>query len=484
MKKLIFLLLSGFVFLGGIDARAQDDPGVGAVASKERISLDIKGMDVVDILKMLAVKSELNLVIDKDVAGRVTVFLKDVRPREALDVILASSNLVQKKEAGIARIMTGQDYEKVYGGKFYDVRLTQRVPLKHARPQDLLPVLNQVKSSVGAILADEATASLLLMDTKEKNEEMKKMIDAMDVPLVTVSLKLSYAQAEAVAAALQDVVTKNIASVKADSRTNQVIVTDTAAKIAKIEEMASRLDERTREVQIDAKIIQVNLSDKASLGIDWEVVLNKKLNVRGMLGQVISTTGNKWTIGATAPIESHDYRAVIEALKTSGTTKILSSPRLTVTNNEAAKILVGSKQVYVTTSALQSQTTTETAESVSFVDVGVKLFVTPAISPDGFISMKVRPEVSSVVQNYKTASGNVIPIVETSEAETTVLARDGATIVIGGLMKDEKIKTVHKVPFVGDIPFLGALFRNSVDETKKTELVIFLTCKILDFNKE
>jgi type II secretory pathway component GspD/PulD (secretin) len=172
---------------------------------------------------------------------------------------------------------------------------------------------------------------------------------------------------------------------------------------------------------------------------------------------------------------------VIEALKTSGTTKILSSPRLTVTHNEAAKILVGSKQVYVTTSALQSQTTTETAESVSFVDVGVKLFVTPTISHDGFVSMKVRPEVSSVVQNYKTASGNIIPIVETSEAETTVLARDGATIVIGGLMKDEKIKTVNKIPLVGDIPFLGALFRNSVDETKKTELVIFLTCKILDF---
>lgn len=484
MKKIIFLFLSGVIFLSGIDLYAQDDLKAMAVATTDTISLDIKGMDIIDVLKMLATKSGLNLVIDKDVAGRVTVFLKDVRPQEALDVILASNNLVQKREAGMARIMTGRDYEQFYGTKFYDAKVTQRVPLKYANPQDLLIVLNQVKSSIGSILPDETTASLILMDTKEKNEEMKKMIETMDVPLETAALKLSYAKAEAVASALQDVVTKNIASVKVDSRTNQIIVTDTAAKLTKIREVAASLDERTREVQIDAKIIQVNLSDKASLGIDWEYVMNKKLNVRGMFGQVISTTGNKWTVGATAPTEPHDYRAVIEALKTTGETKILSSPRLTVTNNEAAKILVGSKQVYVTTSAVQSQTTTETAESVNFVDVGVKLFVTPTISHDGFILMKVRPEVSSVVQNYKTASGNIIPIVETSEAETTVLARDGSTIVIGGLMKDEKIKTVNKIPLIGDIPFLGALFRNSADETKKTELVIFLTCKILDFNKK
>ena len=333
-------------------------------------------------------------------------------------------------------------------------------------------------------MTDEGTNTLILYDTKEKNEAMAKMIESMDAPLATIAFKLSYAKPQDVAVSLQDVVTKNISSVKVDARSNQIIITDYKTNLKKIEDMVENLDERTKEVQIDAKIVQVNLNDKASLGIDWEYVLNKKLNAKGMFGQVISTTGNKWTIGSTAPSEHNDYSAVIEALKTSGETKILSSPRLTVTNNEAAKILVGSKQVYVTTTAVQSQASTETAEAVSFVDVGVKLFVTPAISHDGFISMKVRPEVSSVVQNYKTSSGNIIPIVETSEAETTVLARDGSTIVIGGLMKEEKIKTVNKIPFAGDIPFLGVLFRNSVDETKKTELVIFLTCKIVDFEKK
>ena len=478
MKNIFLLFL---VFALHAQAFARGDAQMTTAAASDRISLDIKGMDIIDVLKMLAAKTDLNLVIDKNVAGRVTVFLKDVNPGEALDVILASNDLVQTKGSGITRIMTGQDYEQLFGTKFYNAREMRRIPLKYAKPQDMLLVLNQIKSSVGSIVTDEGTNTLILYDTKEKNEAMTKMVESMDAPLETKAFKLSYARAQDVASCLQDVVTKNIASIKIDARSNQVIITDYETKLKKIKEMVATLDERTKEVQIDAKIIQVNLNDKASLGIDWEYVLNKKLNVRGMFGQVISTTGNKWTIGATLPAEHNDYSAVIEALKTSGETKILSSPRLTVTNNEAAKILVGSKQVYVTTSAVQSQTTTETAESVSFVDVGVKLFVTPTISHDGFISMKVRPEVSSVVQNYKTASGNIIPIVETSEAETTVLAQDGATIVIGGLMKEEKIKTVNKIPFIGDIPFLGVLFRNSVDETKKTELVIFLTCKILDF---
>lgn len=452
------------------------------VIAADKISLDIKGMDIVDVLKMLATKSELNLVIDKNVAGRVTVFLKDVSPKEALDVILASNNLVAKTDGSITRILTGQDYEQMFGAKFYDQKEMRRIPLKYVKPQDLVVVLNQLKSNIGSVIADEATGCLILFDVKEKNDAMEKMIEEMDAPVATQAFKLNYAKPEAVAAALADVVTKGMATIRADARSSQVIVTDYVSNLKKIQEMVAGLDERTKEVRIDARIIQVNLNDKTSLGIDWEYVLNKKIDVKGMFGQVISTTGSKWTIGSAALKETNDYRVVIEALASVGETKILSSPQLTVANNESAKILVGSKQVYVTTSAVQSQTTTETAESVYFVDVGVKLFVTPIISHDGFISMKIRPEVSSVIQNYKTASGNIIPIVETSEAETTVLAQDGATIIIGGLMKDEKIKSVNKIPLIGDIPFLGYLFRNSVDEIKKTELVIFLTCRIVDFD--
>jgi general secretion pathway protein D/type IV pilus assembly protein PilQ len=141
--------------------------------------------------------------------------------------------------------------------------------------------------------------------------------------------------------------------------------------------------------------------------------------------------------------------------------------------------LVGSKKVYVANTVVQGESTTTTAEDVKFVDVGVKLYVTPTISKDGYITMKIRPEVSSATTNYTTAQGNEIPIVDTSEAETTVIVKDGVTLVMGGLMKNENTKNVYKLPLLGEVPLLGGLFRRTEDTTTKTELVIFLTPHII-----
>lgn len=458
------------------------EEGAGIIVSQDPvlISLDVKGMDLIEILKMLASKNNINLVIDKDVGGKATLFLKDVSVQEAFDVVLASSQLAARTEGGITRIMSMQDYERLYGSRPDDSKKLMRVKLRYADPRDIAVVLNQVKSNIGQIIVDEAAGAIMLLDTQEKNQQMSKMIKDMDRPLKTEVFNINYAKSQTLAETLNDVVTKNVGKIKIDARSNKIAITDYADNLDRIRIMLASFDEQTKEVLIDAKIVQVNISDKTSMGVDWEYVLNEKFKVKGMFGQMISTTGNKWTIGSASPSGKNDYGAVLEALQTIGETEILSSPRLTVTNNEEAKILVGSKQVYVTTSAFQSQTSTETAESVNFVDVGVRLFVTPTITHDGHILMKINPEVSSVVQNYTTASGNEIPIVETSQAETTVLVQDGASIIIGGLMKEEKIKKVNKIPILGNVPFLGALFRNSSEEKKKTELMIFLTCHIIE----
>jgi len=171
-KTYIYCFVPLFVFF--LSGAAGADDGLQPAVFKQqapvdRVSLDIKGMDIVDVLKMLAARSDMNLVIDKNVAGRVTVFLKDVHPKDALDVVLASNNLVAKTDSGITRIMTGQDYEQAFGVKFYDAKELRRIPLKYAKPQDLISVLNQVKSSIGVILADDTTNSIILYDTKEKN---------------------------------------------------------------------------------------------------------------------------------------------------------------------------------------------------------------------------------------------------------------------------------------------------------------------------
>ena len=149
-------------------------------------------------------------------------------------------------------------------------------------------------------------------------------------------------------------------------------------------------------------------------------------------------------------------------------------------NNQEAKILVGSKEPYVTTQISQTGTgTAVTAESVNFIDVGVKLFVTPSIARDGFVQMKIRPEISSRTGTLTTAQKNEIPIVETTEAETVVMVEDGNVVILGGLIKDEVSRDEQRVPILGDIPILGIPFRSTKKTVKRTELVLFLTPHII-----
>ena len=174
-----------------------------------------------------------------------------------------------------------------------------------------------------------------------------------------------------------------------------------------------------------------------------------------------------------------NFETVIELLQTVGTTDVLSTPRISVVENEEAKILVGTREAFITSVVTQTQQAATTSEEVTFIDVGVSLTVTPTINQEGFVTMKIKPEVSSVTRTLTTASGNQIPIVQTSTAETTVMVKDGVTIVIAGLIEDQSLNTTKKIPILGDIPILGAAFRSKEEEVIKSELVIFLTPTII-----
>jgi type II secretory pathway component GspD/PulD (secretin) len=213
------------------------------------------------------------------------------------------------------------------------------------------------------------------------------------------------------------------------------------------------------------------------MGVDWDYWLEKHFRVSAPFAGVSGET--KLSIGTIDASVSGkgDYKAVIDALRTLGDTKILSSPRILAVNGQEARILVGSKEAYLTSATTQVGDSASTTETVNFVDVGIKLYVTPEISREGSITMKIRPEVSSsqYVNFGTSASPKNIPIVTTSEAETTVVINDGTTIIIGGLRKDEKTETVRKIPLLGDIPLVGALARSKSSEVKATDLIILLT---------
>lgn len=479
MNKILILCLCLGVYALNITPAFSQEP---KSAPQSRISLDIKGMDIVDVLKMLSSRSGMNIIVGKNVTGRVTVFLKDVNVEDAFEIILLSNELAYERSGDIINVMTQRDYELNYGERYQDKKQARTISLKYAKAVDLSRALNQIKTNIGRVVADEGSNTLTLIDSPLKLGEMENFIKKADLPLETKVFNLNYAQADKLQAKIQEAVTKGVGSVKIDERTNKIAVTDYAERLSEIGKLISAFDERTPQVLIDAQIIEIKPSKKFEMGVDWDYWLKKNLRLAASLPTANAV--NKLSIGMSAAAkavgEEGEYKGIIDLLKTIGDTKILSSPRIMALNNQEARILVGTKQPYASQTTVTGEGgTVTTSETVNFVDVGIKLHVTPTINMDKFVTMKIRPEVSSAAEKYTTAKGEQIPIVSTSEAETSVMIKDGVTIVIGGLKKDEKSKTVKKIPFLGDIPVLGNLFKNISDETRTTELVILLTPHIL-----
>ncbi|MBI5873936.1 MAG: hypothetical protein HZB36_07370 [Candidatus Omnitrophica bacterium] len=456
-------------------------PPISKPAIENKISLDIKGMDIVDVLKMLATRSGLNIVIGKNVLGRVTLFLKDVDIWDAFEIILLANDLAYEKKGDIINVMAQRDYELQYGERYKDKKEAKVFHLEYAKAVNLSGALNQMKTSIGRIVVDEGSNTLVLIDGPESVKGMAEFIRNADLPLETRIFSLNYAQADKLSAKVQEVISKGVGSVRVDERTNKIIVKDYPAQLDEIEKVIEAFDEKTQQVLIDAQIIELKPSNKFEMGVDWEYWLRKNFKFKTDLP--VGTTGRLLlgTVAAAAPNEKGEYKAILDMLRTIGDTKILSSPRIMALNNQEAKILVGTKDAYITSTTTQSTSTATVSQSVNFVDVGIKLYVTPTINRDGFVTMKIKPEISSATRTDITSEGTItqIPIVTTSETETTVMVKDGVTIIIGGLRKDSREKTIKKIPFLGDIPFLGVFFKSVSDDLRKTDLIIFLTPHII-----
>jgi type II secretory pathway component GspD/PulD (secretin) len=237
------------------------------------------------------------------------------------------------------------------------------------------------------------------------------------------------------------------------------------------------------------------------MGINWDAVfvkVQKSLHHLATVGvnlkydnetAVIPTTSSSSGTGAALQIgqlDAEGYQAVIQAIREYGQANILSSPRIAALNNEEAKILIGTNQPYATRaiSQVSGGAANIEEENVTFLDLGVKLYVTPTINEDNYVTMKIKPEVSSQTGTYTiVSSGNTIPVIKTTTTETTVMVKDGATILIGGLIEETIQESVKEVPGFSSVPLLGNLFRSKTKGSstipEKTELVIFLTPRII-----
>ncbi len=442
--------------------------------------VDFKEVDVTDVLKMISQKSGINIVAGTNVTGKVTLYLKNVEIHDLLKIIAQTNDLAFVEENRLIHVMTGADYEKNYGRKFFKKTKTITQKLEYISVADATPMLDRMKSPLGIIFVDARSSTVSITDLPENLLDMVAFLREIDIPRVTQIFDLSYAKAEDLAEKINLVLTPTVGSMRFDKRTNKISVTDIPDKIVEIARMIKAFDVKEDQVAIEAKIVQVILDDEFQMGINWEAIAQGYHGLTfNSTFDVLGTTDKKGQL-SIGTLETDNYTAMVQALSTFGVTNNLSNPHIIAVNNQEARILVGSTEPYVnSTTTTPASGPTTTAETVNFIQVGVKLYVTPTIHKDGYVTLKIKPEVSSVTRNITTSNNNTIPVVDTSEAETTVLVKDGVTIVIGGLIKDEKLNTDKKVPLLGDFPLIGAAFRSKDYFTRKTELVIFLTPRIV-----
>ena len=450
-------------------------------------------MDVVQLIDFLAHRGGLkNIVIGRGVQGMTAkIRFDNVTVAEALEVVLSVNQLAYEIRGDIVTIMTDEEYKALHGVSFYDHKDVQIVTLQYADPARVAQMLATVKSAIGTVAADPVSGTLILVDTPAKIAEMRRVIASADIPTVarviptrSRSFVLQHADVDEMLKEVQAIASPEIGVVRADRRTRTLIVTDLEHKMGEIEKMVSLFDRPSRQVFIEAKIVETTLSDDFSMGINWRHLFDS-LDPRYSIETVLSPVGP----GALAsPAASLTYsaadsrrslEAVVQALESYGDTKILANPHIAVLDGREARIEVVEDQPYKEV-LLEAGTTNVTGVTYLFKKVGVQLGVTPRINDEQFIQVAVRPEISSISQWYDGAPQEGTPVVRKAYAETAVLVKDGVTIIIGGMIQNRASTQRRQTPFLGRIPIAGALFRYETVSSVNSETVVFLTPRIVD----
>lgn len=270
-------------------------------------------------------------------------------------------------------------------------------------------------------------------------------------------------------------------NVVADKRTNALIITTLPQNFPAITRLIEKLDVRSPQALIEVLIAEVTLTDELKYGLEW--TYTKTYERRGGVTKEYSTA---WDLGSFigegfkySILRSEVLDQVLQALAKNTELKILSSPRILASDNQEAKIKIG-EEVPIIKDVIVDEDG-DTIKSYDYKDVTLELTVTPTINANRDVALDVK-QIVKKISSYDTELN--APIIATREANTFVVVKDGQTVVIGGLMKDDKTKSLSKIPLLGDIPLLGALFRKEKIVNEKTELLIFLTPHVITTPEE
>lgn len=401
----------------------------------EKIALDFFQTDVKNVFRILREVSGKNFAIDKDVSGKVTLTLEDPVPwDQVLDLVLRMNQLGMVYEGNIIRIAT----------------------------------LTTLKSEDDLRKARIAAA-----------QQAKAQVKALE-PISTRYIPISYSNATSeILPHIQNIITKDRGSVTVDAKNNQIIITDTQEKIEQALEIARTIDKVTSQVVIEARIVEVNENFTKELGVSWSSTIGPvsvndgKSNWTSALSMDYPAATNNGIGFSFAKIAGTPFvlDAKLSALEADGNGKILSAPKIVTLDNKKAMIKQGTEVAYL-------ERDSAGGSSVQFKDVDLLLEVTPHVTPDNRISMSIhitKNDVATVVEG--------VPSLSVNEADTELLVNDGDTIVIGGIIKRSTTKSNEQFPALGDIPLLGWMFKYQADKVESSELLIFISPRIVRLEK-
>jgi type IV pilus assembly protein PilQ len=285
---------------------------------------------------------------------------------------------------------------------------------------------------------------------------------------VTHTYPLNHANADELEESLKPFVS-NLGDIKGDERSNTLIVTDVPDNLSKIKELVESLDVLPQQIYVEAHVVDVVGGDRLDFGISWQTEWAR--NARNSVGyypQDLPVTAGQINFGVLK--EQFDVSGMISGLAEDNLAHIISSPRILAINHEEAIIHIGQEIPYQTVSVVGGAA----VSMVRFKRVGTVLRVVPHVTRDGMIRLEIEPE-----QSYVTDWRGNVPVIDTRRAGTELILSDGQTAVIGGLEKDDEVRSVAKIPLLGDIPILGYLFRRSVVDQDRLDLLIFVTPRIV-----
>jgi type IV pilus assembly protein PilQ len=428
----------------------------------ERLTLNFQDIDVRSVLQLLADTSGQNIVVSDSVTGNLTLRLQNVPWDQALDIVLRTKGLDKRRQDNVIII-----------GPTEELASREKAELAaHKEVQELSPTHTEFMQVNYAKVSDLAK----LIKTANAKDSMLSPRGSLSV----------------------------------DERTNTLLVQDTSDKLADIRRLVQTLDVPVKQVLIEARIVIVSDTFERDLGARFGVTSAQKNGSNGLLSVTgngagadtmtqsaisnLSTTGKVTPV--TVPILDNRYQVNLPAANTNGSigvsllggsyivdlelsaaqnegkSETISSPRVITANQKQATIMQGVEIPYQE-SASSGATTTQ------FKNAVLSLKVTPLITPDNRVILDLDVSDDSVGQQVTSATGGSVPSIDTREIITQVLVNDGQTVVLGGILDTTKTKSANKVPFLADIPILGNLFKSTTDINNKTELLIFITPKIL-----